>query len=121
MSNIIISDILICIGLVFNLLGCIGILRLPDLYNRLQAATKAVTLGTCCILLSLVFRYGFTEIGIKGLFAIPILFFTSTISGHSLIRGSYHFGIKLWNKSVIDDYKDEVNKVSTNDENKDLT
>jgi multicomponent Na+:H+ antiporter subunit G len=103
--NNLISNIFIGIGLVFNLLGCLGLIRLPDIYNRLQAATKCVTLGVCCIMISLVIRYGFTESGIKGLLAIPILFFTSTVGAHALVRGSHLFGIKLWEKSIIDDYE----------------
>ena len=103
--NNLISNILMGIGLLFSLLGCLGLIRLPDIYNRLQAATKCVTLGACCILISLVIRYGFTESGIKGLLAVPILFFTSTVGAHALIRGSHIFGIKLWDKSIIDDYK----------------
>jgi multicomponent Na+:H+ antiporter subunit G len=93
------------IGLLFSFLGCLGLIRLPDIYNRLQAATKCVTLGACCILISLVIRYGFTESGIKGLLAVPILFFTSTVGAHALIRGSHIFGIKLWENSIIDDYE----------------
>jgi multicomponent Na+:H+ antiporter subunit G len=103
--NNLISNIMIGIGLLFSLLGCLGLIRLPDIYNRLQAATKCVTLGACCIMISLVIRYGFNESGIKGLFAIPVLFFTSTVGAHALIRGSHIFGIKLWDKSIIDDYE----------------
>jgi multicomponent Na+:H+ antiporter subunit G len=39
--------ILISVGVLFNIFGCIGRIRLPDMYNRLQAATKCVTLGCC--------------------------------------------------------------------------
>ena len=101
-----ISLILIIIGVVFDLFGCIGLIRLPDVYNRLQSATKSVTLGTCSILFGLFIKFGFSAIGIKALIAIPLLFFASTVAAHSLIRGSYKFGIKLWDKTVIDDYKD---------------
>ena len=101
-----ISLILIIIGVVFDLFGCIGLIRLPDVYNRLQSATKSVTLGTCSILFGLFIKFGFSAIGIKALIAIPLLFFASTDAAHALIRGSYKFGIKLWDKTVIDDYKD---------------
>ena len=101
-----ISLIFIIIGVVFDLFGCIGLIRLPDVYNRLQAATKSVTLGTCSILFGLFIKYGFSPIGMKALIAIPLLFFASTVAAHALIRGSYKFGIKLWDKTVIDDYKD---------------
>ena len=102
------SLIFITIGLIFNLLGCIGIIRLPDTYNRLQAATKCVTLGCCSILFGVVLHFGLSDAGAKALVAIPILFFGSTVAAHALIRGTYHFGIKLGKKSVKDDYKEAV-------------
>jgi len=105
-----IGVILLCIGILFNLFGCLGLIRLPDVYNRLQSATKCVTLGTCSILVSLLFFYGFTAIGIKALVAIPLLFFSATVAAHALARGSYIFGVGLDKRSVKDDYKGKVNK-----------
>ncbi|MGQ1784955.1 MULTISPECIES: monovalent cation/H(+) antiporter subunit G [unclassified Saccharicrinis] len=104
-----VSIILIAIGILFNLFGCIGLIRLPDVYNRLQSATKCVTLGTCSILLGVLFYYGFIDIGVKALITIPILFFTATVAAHALVKGAYEFGVKLGDKSVKDDYK-EVEK-----------
>ena len=78
------------------------------LITDLQAATKCVTLGCCSILLGVLFHFGFSDAGIKALVAIPILFLASTVGAHALIRGTYHFGIKLGEKSVKDDYKDAV-------------
>jgi multicomponent Na+:H+ antiporter subunit G len=103
-----ISTILIIIGVLFNLFGCIGLIRLPDVYNRLQSATKCGTLGTCSILAGALLHFGLTDAGIKALIAIPLLFFGATVAAHALVRGAYHFGIKLGDKSVQDDYKDVV-------------
>jgi multicomponent Na+:H+ antiporter subunit G len=103
-----IAFILISIGVLFNLLGCIGLLRLPDVYNRLQAATKCVTLGCCSILLGVLLHYGFSDAGVKALIAIPLLFFSSTVAAHALVRGTYHFGVKMSDKSIKDDYKGAV-------------
>lgn len=100
--------IAISIGVLFNIFGCIGLLRLPDVYNRLQAATKCVTLGCCSILLGVLLHFGITDAGIKALIAIPLLFFSSTVAAHALIRGTYHFGVKMSDKSVKDDYKSAV-------------
>jgi multicomponent Na+:H+ antiporter subunit G len=105
-----IGIILLCIGILFNLFGCLGLVRLPDVYNRLQSATKCVTLGTCSILLSLVFFFGLSEIGVKALVAIPLLFFSATVSAHALARGSYLFGVGLDRRTVKDDYKDRDKK-----------
>jgi multicomponent Na+:H+ antiporter subunit G len=102
----IIGFIFICIGILFNFFGCIGLMRLPDVYNRLQSATKCVTLGTCSILLGVLFLSGFAGAGIRALIAIPLLFFSATVAAHALVKGAYIFGIKLGDKSVKDDYKD---------------
>jgi multicomponent Na+:H+ antiporter subunit G len=102
------STIFISIGVLFNLFGCIGLIRLPDVYNRLQSATKCVTLGTCSIIVGVLFHFGFIDTGVKALIAIPLLFFSATVAAHALVRGAYHAGIKLGDKSVKDDYKDAV-------------
>ena len=107
-NTTIISIVLLCIGVLFNLFGCIGLIRLPDVYNRLQSATKCVTLGTCSILLSLVFYFGFNDTGVKSLVAIPLLFFASTVGAHALARGSYYFGVKLGEGTIKDDYKEQA-------------
>jgi len=100
--------ILISIGVLFNIFGCIGLIRLPDVYNRLQAATKCVTLGCCSILLGVMIHFGISGAGFRALVAIPILFFTATVAAHALVRGAYHFGAKLDKRSVKDDYREEV-------------
>ena len=114
--NDIIFKILLSVGVMFNLFGCIGMVRLPDVYNRLQAATKCVTLGTCSILISLAVKYGFSEAGVKAIVVIPLLFFTSTVAAHALFKGAYHFGVKLGDQSVIDEYKDHVKMKSSENE-----
>ena len=115
MSSII-GIVLLSTGFIFNLIGCIGLIRFPDLYNRLQAATKCVTLGTCSILLSLIFFFGISEIGIKAIVAISLLFLSSMVGAHALSRGAYIFGVELGEKSVIDDYKDQVEKEDTKEQ-----
>lgn len=120
MSDVIFK-ILLIIGVIFNLFGCIGLVRLPDVYNRLQSATKCVTLGTCSILLSLVFKYGFSEIGVKALVAIPLLFFAATVAAHALVKGAYIFGVKLGDGSVIDEYKDQTDKKTSKLKNESST
>ncbi|MBI9060510.1 MAG: monovalent cation/H(+) antiporter subunit G [Marinilabiliaceae bacterium] len=98
-------------GVLFNFFGCIGLLRLPDVYNRLQSATKCVTLGTCSILLAVLIHYGFITIGIKALLAIPLLFFSATVAAHALVRGAYLFGVQMTDKTVVDDYKEVAQSI----------
>ncbi len=99
--------IIITISVAFDAFGCIGLLRLPDVYNRLQAATKCVTLGTCGIMFGIFVMDGFNSLGIKALVAIPFIFLTSPTAAHALARGAHIFGIKLWPKSVCDKYEED--------------
>ncbi len=106
MSNIV-GIIFISIGLFFDLLGCLGLVRLPDVYNRLQAATKCVTMGTCSILLGTFLIVGFTASGMKALMCIVFLVLTSPVAAHAIARGAHRAGVKLYDGSVIDKYAED--------------
>ncbi len=99
-----IGTIFIIVGLVFDFFGCLGLVRLPDVYNRLQASTKCVTLGTCGILLGLILFRGFTATGIKAFLCLVFIILTAPVSAHALARGAYISGVKLWKNSVVDEY-----------------
>lgn len=101
---------LIVIGLLFDLLGCIGLIRLPDVYNRLQATTKCVTLGTCSILLGALVFKGLTTTGFKAILAIVFLMLTAPVAAHAIARGAHASGVKLWEKSVCDKYAEDKDK-----------
>ena len=63
----------ISIGVFFDFVGCLGLVRLPDVYNRLQASTKCITLGTCSILFGAFLIHGITAAGLKSLLCILFL------------------------------------------------
>ncbi len=99
--------VFISAGLIFDVLGCIGLVRLPDVYNRLQAATKCVTLGTCSILFGTFLIVGFTSAGVKALLCMVFLALTSPVAAHAIARGAHRAGVKLWEGSVVDRYKED--------------
>ncbi|MBL7198177.1 MAG: Na+/H+ antiporter subunit G [Candidatus Omnitrophica bacterium] len=94
-------------GLAFDFFGCLGLVRLPDVYNRLQASTKCVTLGTCSILFGTFLMLGPTAGGIKSLLCIVFLILTAPVSAHAIARGAHKSGVKLWSKSVVDRYEED--------------
>ena len=106
----IIGYIFIGIGLVFDFFGCLGLIRLPDVYNRLQASTKCVTLGTCSILFGLFLFKGVSAAGIKAILCILFIVLTAPVSAHALARGAHKSGVKLWEKSVCDKYAEDESR-----------
>ena len=102
--------IFIVIGLCFDLFGCLGLIRLPDVYNRLQAVTKCVTLGTCSILFGTVIIKGLSVGGIKAFLCIIFLLLTQPVAAHALSRGAHIAGVKLCEKSVCDKYQEDKDK-----------
>jgi len=109
----VVGAILVLLGSVFLLLGAIGIYRMPDLYNRLQAGTKATTLGA----MSLIFGVGLMQPNWLFKLVIIILFiaFANPLSSHALARASYRQGKKPYYNDdeeivKVDHYKKAVKK-----------
>ena len=102
------AQILIGVGLAFDLFGCIGLVRLPDVYNRVQAATKCVTLGTCLILAGTAVYGTSGAMAVKALLCAVFILLTSPVAAHAIARGAYKSGVRLWEGSVIDRYGEEV-------------
>ncbi len=94
------------VGALFLLLGSLGILRMPDIYSRLQAGTKASTLGTLGMLLGVGFLKPewFAKVFIIMLFII----LSNPISSHAIARGSCKSGIKPNLKEGVNAYKDAM-------------
>jgi len=103
------GTVLIMLGLAFNLFGCLGLVRLPDVYNRLQAATKCVTLGTCSILVGVLLVSSDLGVGLKALLCALFIVITAPVAAHAISRGSYRGGVQLTSDSVIDTYAGRLN------------
>jgi len=98
---------LIVIGVLFDITGCIGLVRLPDVYNRIQASTKCVVLGTTLILLGSVVWLASPAAIVKGLIIILFILITSATAAHALARAAHRSGIELCDQSVVDRYADD--------------
>ena len=106
----IIGYILVTTGILFDILGCIGLVRLPDVYNRLQASTKCVTLGTILLLVGTAFVHGWGAIAAKAIICAVFILITSPTAAHAIAKGAYASGVKLWQESVVDRYGEEKGK-----------
>jgi len=111
MENVveIIGSLVTLLGAIFIFLGSLGIVRMPDAYNRMQTGTKASTLGTILTLLGLgiIVPSWFGKVFILIMFVM----ITNPVSSHTLARAAHFVGIKLSEKTVSDVLaEDEENK-----------
>ena len=95
----------IIIGIAFDFFGVLGLVRLPDVYNRLQAATKCVTFGSAGILFGTFILQGFNSFGFKALIGIVFIFLTSPVAAHAISRAAHRSGIPLAKETIIDEYE----------------
>lgn len=104
----ILGIILMVIGALFLFLGALGIFRMPDVYNRLQAGTKATTLGA----MSLILGAGFynTDFLAKAIILVVFVALTNPISSSVLARASHRAGIKPILGEDNDAYRDYIDK-----------
>ncbi len=102
------SVVALCaIGLFFSASGVLGILRMPDLYTRIQCSTKTVTLGAIPILVALVVAEGpITPYGSRALIVGFLLLLMSPMSSHALARAAYKTEVPMWSGSVADEPRD---------------
>ena len=103
----IITAIFITVGVAFNLFGCIGLVRFPDVYTRLQAATKCVTLGTCLVVIGCMIIAGTGPVIAKSLLCLAFVLITSPTAAHALALGAHTSGVELWEQSVVDRFKED--------------
>jgi multicomponent Na+:H+ antiporter subunit G len=100
--------ILIGLGILFNLFGCVGLVRFPDVYNRLQASTKCVTLGTVLLLIGVAIANGTGAMAAKAIICAVFVLVTSPTAAHAIAKGAYASGVPLWEGTVVDKYAEQV-------------
>ncbi|MBR4474313.1 MAG: monovalent cation/H(+) antiporter subunit G [Oscillospiraceae bacterium] len=103
----IVIDIFLVIGLYFALAGTIGIIKMPDVFSRMQASTCVATLGMLCIAIAGILYAAFymhnagaaIKIAVIGLMVMV----TNPIGSHVLARGAYKAGIRPEQKMEVDE------------------
>ncbi len=89
------------IGALFFILGGIGLLRMPDVYNRMQASTKTTTLGLMSIILGVGLMQPYWII--KAIVIIIFIALTAPVGASAMARAAYKSGIPLWEGTVHND------------------
>lgn len=91
------------LGVGLCLLAGVGIVRMPDVYTRMQASTKAGTLGIALIMAAVALHFRDAVTGLQAGLVIAFLFLTAPVASHLIARAAYAIGASVWDQTVIDE------------------
>jgi len=103
-------EILITAGAALCLLGCLGLLRMPDVFGRLQVSATCLGAGTCLVLLGVALRMGVTDHpGCEGCAAkaglcVLVVLIAGPVATHAIARAAHRAGVRQWDGAVGDEY-----------------
>lgn len=106
----ILSAIFLVAGAALCLVAAVGVLRLPDFFMRMHAATKAGVAGCGLLLIGVAFAMPSFAMWVKVAIAILFLLLTTPIAGHLLGRAGYVGGAPLWARTVEDQLSSELKR-----------
>ncbi len=95
---------LVMLGAIFSVLASVGLLRMPDVFTRMQSATKAGTLGVACTAAAAAIHFGRTFAAIEAVMVVFFFFLTAPVASHLVARVAYTSGSTLWKRTIRDDY-----------------
>lgn len=93
----------IWIGIAFIAIAAIGIVRMPDVYTRMSAVTKAVALGVGFILMGVVFHFNDTTVMLKATVIVVFLIFSLSVSAHVIGLAAYEDRTPMTEKTFLDE------------------
>ncbi len=93
-------------GVAFVLLAALGLWRFDDLYSRIHAPTKAITMGVLLVIAGAALRMGDPADLLKLLLAAVFQLISAPVAGHMLGRAAYRSGTRLTDYTVVDQLRD---------------
>ena len=101
------------VGALFSISGAVGVLRMPDVYSRMQCTSKVITMGALPALLAVAVGKGiFSPYGIRALMVAFLVLILNPAASHALGRAAYKTGIRQWHGAVADEPRERPRKGS---------
>jgi multicomponent Na+:H+ antiporter subunit G len=94
------------LGSSFLLLAAVGVVRMPDVYMRMSASSKGVSLGAGLLAIGLALHLGEAGVTTRAVLLILLFFLTAPVAGHMLSRAAYLSGVPLAEETFLDEMRD---------------
>lgn len=99
------SALLMAIGTLLLLIAAVGVLRMPDLFLRMSATSKASSLGAGCLLLAVAVSAAEFSVTVRAVLGVAFLFLTAPVASHMIGRAAYLLKVPMFEGMVCDDLK----------------
>jgi multicomponent Na+:H+ antiporter subunit G len=96
----VLAQVLMVIGAAFMLIAAVGVVRMPDLFTRVQAAAKAATLGAGLMQVAVAVHFGELGVTTRALTVVVFLALTAPVAAHVIGRAAYFVGVPRWGLRV---------------------
>lgn len=106
---------LLAAGSGLMLLSAVAVVRFPDFYARMQASTKASTLGIVCLALATAVHFGSLAITSRAIAIVVFVFLTAPVAAHVIGRAAHVVGVELWNGTLFDDLRRDQEELANAD------
>jgi multicomponent Na+:H+ antiporter subunit G len=106
--------LLMVTGAMFMFIAGVGLLRMPDLFIRMSATTKASTLGVGFLLLAVAVKFTYLEMFSRIIAIIVFVVLTAPVAVHMIARAAYIEGVPLWRESIVDQLCDRYDRCMLN-------
>jgi len=97
------AGLMVVIGALFAISAGLGVLRFPDVYSRMHAASKAGTVGSGFILLALAITTPDVGVATRAITGFVFFLLTAPIAAHLLAKVAYETGVPMWDSSKMDE------------------
>lgn len=98
-----VAAVFMLVGAAFSLLAALGTLRMPDVFTRMQASTKASTLGLGCLLVGVALQLADLASIVRTASIGAFVLLTSPVAAHVIARAAYIADVPLWEGTVADE------------------
>lgn len=107
------TALFLLLGASLGLLAAIGVLRFPDTFARMQASSKASTLGLACLLVGTAFQFPEVSVIVRLAAVAAFIMLTAPLSAHIIARTALRRGTPLWSGTVLNEYRRSERKPPT--------
>lgn len=102
-----VASLFLLLGLFFMATGALGLIRLPDVYHRMHAATKCTTLGVVGLMLAAVVHISTAEVATKASIVIIFTFVAAPVGSHMLAKAALRTKARQWQGTLSDEHSED--------------